>query len=40
MCIRDSTVNISGGNFVVEIESAETGITWAIDQDGNISQAG
>lgn len=34
------TVNIDNGNFRIEIESAETGITWQIDQDGTISQAG
>ena len=33
------TVSINSGNFVVEITSAETGIVWQIDQDGNISQA-
>lgn len=32
------TVNIDGGNFVIEAESAATGETWQIDQDGDISQ--
>lgn len=35
------TVSIDGsGNFVVEVTSADTGITWQIDQDGNVTQAG
>ena len=29
-----------GGNFVIEAESAATGQTWQIDQDGNITEAG
>jgi len=33
-----STVNIDGGDFVIEAESAVTGQTWQIDQDGAISQ--
>lgn len=32
------TVNIDGGKYVIEAESAETGQTWQIDQDGNISE--
>lgn len=32
------TVNIDGGNFVIEAESAATGTTWQIDQDGNITE--
>ncbi|MCT9821225.1 hypothetical protein N3K63_13150 [Microbacterium sp. W1N] len=32
------TVNISGGKYVIEAESAATGETWQIDQDGKISQ--
>ncbi len=32
------TVNIDGGKYVIEAESAATGDTWQIDQDGNISQ--
>ena len=30
------TVDISGGNFVVQITSAATNIIWSIDQDGII----
>lgn len=33
------TVNVDGGNFVIEAESAETGQTWQIDQDGVITEA-
>lgn len=34
------TVNIEDGDkFVIEAESAATGETWQIDQDGNITQA-
>ncbi len=33
------TVNIDGGKFVIEAESAATGETWQIDQDGTITQA-
>lgn len=33
------TVNIDGGKFVIEAESAATGETWQIDQDGAITQA-
>ena len=33
------TVDISGGNFYVRITSAETGIIWTIDQDGNVRRA-
>ncbi|WP_425836887.1 hypothetical protein [Microbacterium sp. PA5] len=32
------TVNIDGGKYVIEAESAATGQTWQIDQDGNISE--
>ncbi|WP_084078851.1 hypothetical protein [Demequina sp. NBRC 110057] len=32
------TVNIDGGNYVIEAESAATGETWQIDQDGTISE--
>jgi hypothetical protein len=32
------TVEISDGKFVIEAESAETGQTWQIDQDGNITE--
>lgn len=32
------TVNISDGKYVIEAESAETGQTWQIDQDGNITE--
>jgi hypothetical protein len=32
------TVTIDGGNFVVEAESAATGQTWQIDQDGTITE--
>lgn len=32
------TVNIEGGNFVIEAESAETGQTWQIDQDGTVTE--
>ena len=32
------TVDISGGNFVIQITSADTGIIWSIDQDGNITR--
>lgn len=32
------TVEISGGKYVIEAESAATGDTWQIDQDGKISQ--
>ena len=34
------TVDIDGGDYVIEAESAATGETWQIDQDGTISQAG
>lgn len=33
------TVNVDGGSFVIEAESAETGQTWQIDQDGVITEA-
>lgn len=33
------TVNIADGKYIVEAESADTGQTWQIDQDGNISEA-
>lgn len=32
------TVTIEDGKYVIEAESAETGETWQIDQDGNITQ--
>lgn len=32
------TVSIDGGNFVIEAESAATGQTWQIDQDGTITE--
>lgn len=32
------TVTIDGGNFVIEADSAATGDTWQIDQDGAITQ--
>jgi len=32
------TVNVDGGSFVIEAESAATGETWQIDQDGAITQ--
>lgn len=32
------TVNITGGKYVIEAESAATGETWQIDQDGNVTQ--
>ena len=32
------TVNIEGGDFVIEAESAETGQTWQIDQDGTVTE--
>jgi hypothetical protein len=32
------TVTIDGGAFVVEAESAATGQTWQIDQDGTITE--
>lgn len=32
------TVNIDGGKYIIEAESAATGDTWQIDQDGKISQ--
>lgn len=33
------TVNVDGGKYIIEAESAATGETWQIDQDGKISQA-
>lgn len=33
------TVNVDGGNFIIEAESAATGETWTIDQDGNLAEA-
>lgn len=33
------TVTIDGGKFVIEADSAATGETWKIDQDGDITQA-
>jgi hypothetical protein len=32
------TVDISDGKYVIEAESVETGLTWQIDQDGNITE--
>ena len=32
------TVSVSNGNFVVEIVSAETGVTWTINQNGVIAR--
>jgi len=32
------TVTIDGDKFVIEADSAATGETWQIDQDGNISE--
>ncbi|MFV0285032.1 MAG: hypothetical protein ACK5IM_01425 [Demequina sp.] len=32
------TVNIDGGNYVIEAVSAATGQTWQIDQDGTITE--
>lgn len=32
------TVNIDGDKFVIEAESAATGKTWQIDQDGTITE--
>lgn len=32
------TVNIDGGKFTIDGDSAATGQTWVIDQDGNISE--
>ncbi|MFN3865426.1 MAG: hypothetical protein ACK4MD_01780 [Demequina sp.] len=32
------TVTIDGGDYTIEAESAATGETWQIDQDGNITQ--
>ncbi|WP_062387309.1 hypothetical protein [Demequina iriomotensis] len=32
------TVTIDGGNFVIEADSAATGQTWQIDQDGTITE--
>lgn len=32
------TVEIDGGKYVIEAESAATGETWQIDQDGKITQ--
>jgi hypothetical protein len=32
------TVTIDGGNFAIEAESAATGQTWQIDQDGTITE--
>ncbi|MFV0634266.1 hypothetical protein [Demequina sp.] len=32
------TVNIDGGKYVIEAESAATGQTWQIDQDGKITE--
>lgn len=32
------TVSVDEGDFVIDAESAGTGETWQIDQDGNITQ--
>ncbi|AQX15421.1 hypothetical protein BCR15_03890 [Tessaracoccus lapidicaptus] len=32
------TIEIDGGDFTIEADSAETGKTWQIDQDGNITE--
>lgn len=32
------TINIDDGNFTIDGDSAETGDTWQIDQDGNITE--
>lgn len=32
------TVNIDGNKYTIEAESAATGQTWQIDQDGNITE--
>ncbi|MFW2513908.1 hypothetical protein ACNI3K_09040 [Demequina sp. SO4-13] len=32
------TVNIDGGDYTIEAESAATGETWQINQDGEITQ--
>lgn len=32
------TVTIDDGDYVIEAESAATGETWQIDQDGNVSE--
>lgn len=34
------TITIADGEFTIEAESAATGETWQIDQDGAITQAG
>ncbi len=34
------TVTIEDGNFTIDVTSAETGLVWRIDQDGNITEAG
>ncbi|MHA6510395.1 hypothetical protein [Tessaracoccus sp. Y1736] len=32
------TIEIDGGDFTIEADSAETGKTWQIDQDGTITE--
>lgn len=32
------TINIDGGKYTIDGDSAETGQTWQIDQDGNITE--
>ncbi|MHA6524000.1 hypothetical protein [Tessaracoccus sp. G1721] len=32
------TIEIDGGKFTIEADSAETGKTWQIDQDGTITE--
>lgn len=32
------TIAIDGGKFTIDAESAATGLTWRIDQDGNITE--
>ncbi|HSO70266.1 MAG TPA: hypothetical protein VLQ67_11585 [Arachnia sp.] len=32
------TIEIDGGKFTIEADSAATGQTWKIDQDGNITE--
>ena len=34
------TVDIKDGKYTIEADSAETGETWQIDQDGTITPAG
>jgi hypothetical protein len=32
------TINIDGGKYTIDGDSAATGLTWQIDQDGNITE--